>query len=479
MTTITAKPQCITCGKEKSTVRCDGCSQPFCYNHLIEHRQELSKRLDEIEVSRDLFRQTLTDQSTKPENQTLIKQTDEWEQDSIDKIRQTANEARQTILQHSTKYLTDLEMKLNTLTKELRESRAENDFVEADLQRWNTQLTEMNNELDKPSTISIQHGSTPLISTIHVNASVSSHLPYLGIDAKWMQHGITVTGGNECGNKRNQLSSPHSFYIDEDETMYIADYYNHRIVKWKRGAPNDQIVAGGNGAGNQDNQLNGPTSVIVDKANDCLIISDFGNRRVIRWPRQNGTRGQTIISNISCYGLTIDSEGHLYVCDNDKHEVRRWNVGDTNGIVVAGGNGQGTRADQLSKPLGIFVDRENSLYISDRGNHRVIKWMKDAKEGIVVAGGQGAGNGLTQLSCPQGVVVDQLGNVYVVDSGNCRVMRWSKHSTQRSIIVGDIKAGAEGNQLNDPLDLSFDQEGNLYVVDCSNHRVQKFNIVSS
>ncbi|CAF4194042.1 unnamed protein product, partial [Adineta steineri] len=171
MATVASKAQCVTCGKEKSTVRCDGCSQPFCYNHLVDHRQELDKQLDEIEVSRDLFRQTLTEQSAKPENLTLIKQIDEWEQDSIDKIRQTANEARQTILQHSTKYLTDLETKLNTLTKELRESRAENDFVEADLQRWNTQLTEMNNELDKPSTISIQHGSTPLISTIHVNAS--------------------------------------------------------------------------------------------------------------------------------------------------------------------------------------------------------------------------------------------------------------------------------------------------------------------
>ena len=49
-------------------------------------------------------------------------------------------------------------------------------------------------------------------------------------------------------------------------------------------------------------------------------------------------------------------------------------------------------------------------------NHRVMKWMKGAKEGIVVAGGQGQGNSLTQLSYPQGVIVDHLGNVYVADS---------------------------------------------------------------
>ncbi|CAF1550267.1 unnamed protein product [Adineta steineri] len=466
---VTGKAQCVTCRKEKSTTRCDGCSQPFCYNHLGDHRQELNKQLDEIEVNRDLFRQTLTEQSAKPENLTLIKQIDEWEQDSIDKIRQTANEARQTILQHSTKCLTDFETKLNTLTKELRESREENDFIEADLQRWNTQLTQMNNELDKPSTISIQHGSTPLISTIHVNASVSSHLPNLDNDAKSIQNGVTVAGGNGEGSRSNQLSSRFNFYIDKDQTMYIADYSNQRIIEWKLGAPNGEIVAGGNGVGNQGNLLNGLTLGIVDKVNDSFIISNIGNQRVIQWSRQNGTSGQTVISNITCFGLTIDNEGHLYVCDYDKHEVRRWKMGDTNGIVVAGGNGEGDRLDHLSQPCNMFVDGENSLYISDGRNHRVMKWMKDANEGVVVDGGQGLGNGLTQLFYPRGVRVDQLGNVYVADQYNFRIMRWSRHATQDSIIVDDINAGAEANQLQYPLNLSFDEQGNLYVVDYGNH----------
>ncbi|CAF1423880.1 unnamed protein product [Adineta steineri] len=475
----TVKARCVTCGKDRNTVRCDGCSQPFCYNHLGDHRQELSKQLDEIEVNRDLFRQTLTEQSAKPANLTLIKQINQWEQDSIAKIRQTANEARQTILQHNMKYLTETEIKLNTLTKQLREIRVENDFVEADLQRWKTQLTQMNNELDKPSDITIQQSLTPLITTIRVNVSVTPHLPNLGMDRKWIQKGITVAGGSGQGNKNNQLSKPYTLYIDEDETIYIVDFNNHRIVEWKRGASNGQIVAGGNGAGYQDNQLNHPTSVIVDKVNDCFIISDNGNQRVIRWPRQNGTSGQTIISNIACIGLTVDTEGHLYVCDNDKHEVRRWKVGDKDGILVAGGNGQGNRLDQLNTPWSIFVDGENSLYISDRENHRVMKWMKDAKEGIVVAGGEGAGNGLTQLYCPQGVVVDQVGNVYVVDSGNYRIMRWCKHATQGSIIVDDIRSRAEANQLQNPLDLSIDRQGNLYVLDYGNHRLQNFNIDST
>ncbi|CAF5171142.1 unnamed protein product, partial [Rotaria sp. Silwood1] len=113
------------------------------------------------------------------------------------------------------------------------------------------------------------------------------------------------------------------------------------------------------------------------------------------WPRRNGTSGETIISNIYCWGLTMDENGSLYVTDVGKHEVRRYRKGESQGTVVAGGNGYGNRLDQLSRPRYVFVDRDHSVYVSDWDNHRVMKWMEGAKQGIVVAGGQGTGNGLT------------------------------------------------------------------------------------
>ena len=91
-------------------------------------------------------------------------------------------------------------------------------------------------------------------------------------------------------------------YVDDDhQTIYIADWWNHRIVEWKYGAKNGQVVAGGNGKGNRIDQLNHPTDVIVDKKNDSLIICDRGNRRVVRWSRQNGKNGETIISDIELF----------------------------------------------------------------------------------------------------------------------------------------------------------------------------------
>ncbi|CAF5035394.1 unnamed protein product, partial [Rotaria sp. Silwood1] len=254
------------------------------------------------------------------------------------------------------------------------------------------------------------------------------------------------------------------------------DYENDRIVEWKPGAMNGKVVGGGNGSGNEANQLHFPRDVIIDKESDSLIISDYGNKRIVRWPRRNGIRGETMISNITCCGLTMDENGSIYVVDDEKVEVRRYKIGDTKGTVVAGGNGIGNRLDQLYKPRYVFVDRDQSVYVSDHGNHRVMKWEPGAKQGIVVAGGQTYGYSLAQLNYPEGVVVDQLGTVYVVDSWNNRIMRWPKGATQGSVIIGGNGAGWLSNQLNGPDCLSFDRHGNLYVVDWNNHRVQKFSV---
>jgi DNA-binding beta-propeller fold protein YncE len=102
--------------------------------------------------------------------------------------------------------------------------------------------------------------------------------------------------------------------------------------------------------------------------------------------------------------------------------------------------------------------------------------MQGANEGIVVAGGQGQGNSLKQLFNPRGVVVDQLGTVYVADQSNHRVMRWLKGETEGSVVVGGNRQGAQANQLNAPVGLSFDRQNNVYVVDHNNQRIQKFNI---
>ncbi|CAF4361119.1 unnamed protein product, partial [Rotaria magnacalcarata] len=268
-------------------------------------------------------------------------------------------------------------------------------------------------------------------------------------NAKWKQNGVTVVGGNGLGSATNQLNSPFGLFVDDDQTVVIADWGNHRIMQWKTGdTRNGQVVAGGNGYGNGLHQLNSPSDVLIDKETNGLIICDWGNDRVVRWSRRSGaTQGEILIDNIRCWGLAMDEQRYLYVSDAGKDEVRRYQLGEKNGTLVAGGNGEGDELNQLNSPAYLFVDRDHSVYVSDRYNHRVMKWVEGAKEGIVVAGGQGQGSALTQFNDPNGLFVDTLGTLYVADSWNYRVMRWTQGAKQGTVIVGGNGQGAGANQL--------------------------------
>ncbi|CAF4932884.1 unnamed protein product, partial [Rotaria socialis] len=298
-------------------------------------------------------------------------------------------------------------------------------------------------------------------------------------NATWTQNGVTIAGGNGRGNGTNQLKKPYGLFVDDDQTVVIADWLNNRIMQWKNGdTTNGQVVAGGNDSGKGLHQLYCPTDVLIDKETDSLIICNRDNQRVVRWSRRSGTtQGEILIDNIWCFGLAMEEQRYLYVSDYIKHEVRRYQLGEKNGTLVAGGNGHGDGLNQLNEPRYLFVDRDHSVYVSDSWNHRVMKWVEGAKKGTVVAGGQGTGRALTQLSYPQGIFVDTLGTLYVADWGNARVLRWTQgDKKQVTVVVGGNGQGPGANQFSYPIGLSFDQHGNLYVTDELNNRVQRFSI---
>ncbi|CAF3785468.1 unnamed protein product [Rotaria sp. Silwood1] len=258
--------------------------------------------------------------------------------------------------------------------------------------------------------------------------------------------------------------------------MVIADCANHRIIRWKIGDMSGQVVAGGRGNGNQFDQLCCPSDMLVDDETNSLIICDRKNRRVVRWPQScDTTQGEVLLDNITCRGLAMDDQRYLYISDSDNDEVRRYQIGDKNGILIAGGHGKGDGFSQLDEPTYVFVDRQQTIYVSDCNNHRVMKWDKGATEGTVIAGGQGEGIGLKQLWYPQGLFVDTSGTLYVADSWNDRVMCWPKGAKQGTVIVGGNGEGERANQLNNPIGVFLDRYGHLYVVDRNNCRVQRFS----
>ncbi|CAF4941878.1 unnamed protein product, partial [Rotaria sp. Silwood1] len=102
---------------------------------------------------------------------------------------------------------------------------------------------------DKPGGVTAVAASIPVI-------------PNIPIDAQWSQNEETIAGGNGPGHQTNQLWRPKGLFVDDDQTIIIADGMNDRIVQWKKGETNGEVVAGEKGQGNQ---LDHPTDVLIDK----------------------------------------------------------------------------------------------------------------------------------------------------------------------------------------------------------------------
>ena len=163
--------RCATCNKAKTSFRCEGCSQCFCFNHVTDHRQELSKELDQIEVARDLFRQNMIENTMDLQENLFATKINEWEENAIQTIRQIANKARNSILQRITDHRSQIENRLAQLSDQLRQNRQENDFVETDLNRWKEELTRLEEISRQSINFTIQQTPIPLVTKIIVAMS--------------------------------------------------------------------------------------------------------------------------------------------------------------------------------------------------------------------------------------------------------------------------------------------------------------------
>lgn len=168
---MATKIACATCGKGRGTSKCEGCSQIFCFNHFVEHRQELHKQVDEIIIHHDLVRHMLSERIENVEAHPLIEQIDRWEQKSIRKIQKTAEQARQSVLTHSNDHMQKIDRNLKCLTEQLRNSREDDDIIETDVCRWRQELEELTEQLNKPLKLAMEQNSTALIHKIEVTIS--------------------------------------------------------------------------------------------------------------------------------------------------------------------------------------------------------------------------------------------------------------------------------------------------------------------
>ena len=81
-------------------------------------------------------------------------------------------------------------------------------------------------------------------------------IPHFPPDAEWESNGETVAGSDSSGNGTHQLKNPLGLDIDNDnQTIFIADRLNNRVMRWKIGDPDGEVVAGDRGERNKSLSL--------------------------------------------------------------------------------------------------------------------------------------------------------------------------------------------------------------------------------
>jgi hypothetical protein len=107
--------------------------------------------------------------SKEQQQHALIQQVNDWECNAMNQIRQTAEESRRLIREHTTDRVSQVEEKLLKLTDQLRLSREKNHFIPQTVSQWQADLVQLSKQLIAPSSITVREISSPLVTDIFVD----------------------------------------------------------------------------------------------------------------------------------------------------------------------------------------------------------------------------------------------------------------------------------------------------------------------
>ncbi|CAF3545927.1 unnamed protein product [Adineta steineri] len=166
------KQDCIKCQKCVKLSTCHGCQQTFCNEHIIEHREELAHKIDNIHKEYHQFDNKL---NTNNVIQPYISRIDQWEHESIDKIKKTAETARNDLLKIHDRMKNQLKLSIDKINKDIQSTRQTIDYTENDLNEWTKQLKQLRH-IHKSSfnddVIDDSQGSIRLIKIIDEKQSI-------------------------------------------------------------------------------------------------------------------------------------------------------------------------------------------------------------------------------------------------------------------------------------------------------------------
>jgi len=318
----------------------------------------------------------------------------------------------------------------------------------------------------------------------------------------------TFAGSGAAGYADGNLTgaifnNPQGIAVDVQGNIYISDTFNNRIRKIATDGT-VSTVAGNGTAGYLDSdaadaEFYYPQGLTLDSQGN-IYVADYGNN-VIRKITTDGTVSTYAGNGVAAYvdgaainvaafsgpaALAFDKQGNLYVADENNNMIRKITsagvVSRVAGVTSAGYtnttvNTANSVYGAFRKPSGIAVDGNGTIYVADLGNS-AIRQITSAGVITTIAGGPGQ---TTLVGTPFGLTMDVNGNLFITDEAG-RVMELT--STKILYLLAgspSVMGYADGSgttaQFNTPLGIAVDANGNIYIADSNNNRIRKLNVV--
>ena len=163
---MASETTCFSCHKTREIYICKACSKQFCFDCLSKHRTNIQEQFDLLQNDHDQLRQQINELKVDLTKHYLLKQIDQWEEASINKIKQHAELCRSQWMNYSTRFLRKTEQRLNHLAEQIKQIQGEHQFNETDLNDFKRKLSKLEEELNPQTNLSIKQQSTPFIKKI-------------------------------------------------------------------------------------------------------------------------------------------------------------------------------------------------------------------------------------------------------------------------------------------------------------------------
>ena len=276
-------------------------------------------------------------------------------------------------------------------------------------------------------------------------------------------------------------SQPMGVAIGADGSIYIVEYFGHRLVKLNAAGTPQWTVGYPGQSGNDNGHFSWPADVAVD-GSGSVYVADSGNNRVQIFTAAgaySATLGTGWGTGTNQFegpnGVTVDKNSNIYVADSQNQRVQVFSASLAN-VGSLGITGEaGSDSTHFNDPTDVAVDTNGTIYIADQGNHRVQVFNSSRIFSRTIGETDVTGNDFGHLSSwgPHRLAVDARRNIYVSDAGNNRVQVFDSTGAYLTTVGG--AGGTGSSQFRAAMGLAIGPDGALYVADFfDNDRIQKF-----